>query len=667
MKKKVVIFSSGCLRGLYGAFSDLRVFEPNKYLFSQYLQSSHFLFEEAFSFLKTRQWDVAAIQFLALDYVGHLETPRSMHYIKVCRLIDNYVQQLVSITTEQDVILITSEHGMDNDGFHVDRNPSVIDTPFILTGPDVEKGGPWLVSQNDWAPTLSIFLGISPFYNVYSFPNLDFIRISDEDSARVLQEFSRILREDSQSINLEKLRGKRQILMAQNNSRSSTLCLLSAVVLSLVLQFYLLYHANLWQKLNFNIISLTIFIGCLCFFLIVFFYTGILDHLSHDLPFSANFIISHGFSVPLFLIMLTLVSMFFAHFSKNHKDKINEIYLLIFFIFTFACIYLSDNPYNLLGWILVCSFLIGWGISKRISWLLTFLSFAAGLLIRRLTFYNAYNPIHLPPRWLISSSIFIVGMTLLWYRLRKNPSRNHLILLSFLSLLPSLLSVILPDSADIRITLMLMSFPFIIWFNKNIKENTDIFCSLWVTLLLLGSSSSIELTTHIVIFPMILATFASSKETSVTTRGILITLFFWSFYLLPGNSFDLKLLELKDSFIMSAASTAHIGSTVFVVSVRYIAPIFALTWMLTKSQPLIPLWLPSSVFLLPVMLAAGISFFSPVLMHSPIFPWQEYTRIFILICTTFIILGAYMMLIFYNILKMLFHLRDVQKADFMHP
>jgi len=74
--------------------------------------------------------------------------------------LDNYVRQLVELTTNDDIVLITAEHGIDTNGFHVDRTEFVIDTPFVLSGPRINKGGPKEILQIDLAPTLSLLAGV---------------------------------------------------------------------------------------------------------------------------------------------------------------------------------------------------------------------------------------------------------------------------------------------------------------------------------------------------------------------------------------------------------------------------------------------------------------------------------------------------------------------------
>ena len=71
-KKRAVIFSSDCLRGAYGSDTDLSVFTPSGFLFSQYREDAEYIFDNTYNFLKNEQWDLAAVQFVTMDFIGHL-------------------------------------------------------------------------------------------------------------------------------------------------------------------------------------------------------------------------------------------------------------------------------------------------------------------------------------------------------------------------------------------------------------------------------------------------------------------------------------------------------------------------------------------------------------------------------------------------------------------
>jgi len=129
--------------------------------------------------------------------------------------------------------------------------------------------------------------------------------------------------------------------------------------------------------------------------------------------------------------------------------------------------------------------------------------------------------------------------------------------------------------------------------------------AIWLVFLLLGTSSRIELTTHIVVLPLFMAILSASRNASVVTRGILVSIFFWSLYMIPGNAFDLKLLELSDRFTMSAANAASIETTVFIFLIRYLLPTVITIWFVFRLLPRVSLWSLASITIIPVVFAAA--------------------------------------------------------------
>ena len=231
---RAVIFDH-CVRSLYGEYTDQTVYQPRGHSLSEYREQSAHVFQHAHGFLSTEQWDVAAVAFYALDYLGHLETPSSPNYVPTVRLIDDYVRQLVELTNENDVVLMTSEHGMDDSGFHMDRVPIVIECPFVLLGPRVNTGGPKRVLQIDWAPTLSLLAGVSPFYDSPALPNLDLIQVPEKDRLALLQKFSKVMAQTPRPLPLDELRAARLDKLARRGSIGSCAVVAIAALLSMAL------------------------------------------------------------------------------------------------------------------------------------------------------------------------------------------------------------------------------------------------------------------------------------------------------------------------------------------------------------------------------------------------------------------------------------------------
>ena len=242
--KRAIIFSSHCLRGAYGKYTDFSAFVPKNFLFSQYREDAKYLFDQTYDFLKQKEWDLAAVQFITMDFIGHLETPHSPGYIPELKLLDNYVRQLVELTTDEDIVLITSEHGMDDNGFHVDRTEFVIETPFILTGPGINKGGPKEVLQIDWAPTLSLLAGVSPFYASPALPAIDLLSLPPEYSSGLIRTFSKRITGNSNISSLDELRKIRLTKMERKSSPALCILIVLATLCSLILFAFVALSSN---------------------------------------------------------------------------------------------------------------------------------------------------------------------------------------------------------------------------------------------------------------------------------------------------------------------------------------------------------------------------------------------------------------------------------------
>jgi len=75
--------------------------------------------------------------------------------------------------------------------------------------------------------------------------------------------------------------------------------------------------------------------------------------------------------------------------------------------------------------------------------------------------------------------------------------------------------------------------------------------------------------------------------------------------MIPGNAFDLKLLELSDRFTMSAANAASIETTVFIFLIRYLLPTVITIWFVFRLLPRVSLWSLASITIIPVVFAAA--------------------------------------------------------------
>ena len=639
--KRVVIFGTSLCRA-YGKYIDLTAFHPKHFLFSQYREEANYIFEQAYRFLKEEKWDLAVVPFYSIDHVGHLKTPLSPEYVSMLQLVDNYVRQIVDLTTDQDIVLITSEHGMDDYGFHMDRSSIVIETPFIIWGPQIIKGGPKRVLQIDWAPTLSILAGISPFYNSPALPALDLIKLSPENTTVLLEKFSYVTDRTLNSLTLKELREKRLADMRKKFSP-----IIAFVILAILLSAMLFAHIALFNNDTYreDIRYIVIGIFGLCLLMGVVLSLKILDYISLFLPFSANFIFSHLPGVITVLGIITILSILYPKIFGKKFSRGRRLSLLLIFIFSFLGAFLSAYPYHLLNWLILSIPLIAWGITRHPGWIVIFGSFCIGLGIRRLTFYNAYNPM-IPNRWFLAVLILGIGLVLLWWRLRANPMRICICILgiSILCLIPAVVIIACPCYVEIRSILLLLCFIPIFLLSKTVSEAKDVWCASWVVFFYLGTSSSIEHLTHLATFPMLIAIWSIAQRASPLVKGIMISLAIWAFYLMPGNSFNLDLMELRDGFILSSITPSYIKKTVLVIASRYIFPCFILVLGMTWSTPRVFMWSIVSTAVLPVILGIGMKL--ATLGITPVISsWDQIAHLIILLGYLIVLVFAFLIVV----------------------
>ena len=641
-KKRAAIFSSDCLRGAYGSDTDLSAFVPKGFLFSQYREDAKYIFDQTHDFLKYEQWDLAAVQFVTMDFIGHLETPLSPNYMPTLKLLDNYVRQLVELTTDEDTVLITAEHGIDNNGFHVDRTEFVIDTPFILTGPNVNRGGPREVLQIDWAPTLSILAGVSPFYKSTALPALDLLSLPPGYRSILISKFSQVIAGNPEISELDELRQIRLTKMGRESSPLLCVFIVLATLFSLTLFTYVAlsnddYKGGIRSKIKY----IAVWGCCLCALTCIELYFGILDYISDNVPFSANNILDHPVKIGLALILIVILPMCYYQIIKKKVPDTKDFSLPFLLTLIFSVTFIATNPYHPLNWAVVIIPLLGWGMTRHPAWLIIFFATLTGMAIRRLTYYHVYHPIAMPDRWVLSLIVLFAGAAFLLWRLRLDKRRVSIIGYGILGVLPCIVIIAYPASAGVKTILLLLSLIPLIFVSRWMPKTLDIWLALWIVFFYLGTSGSINHVSHIIALPLLVAVWAISEKTSVVTKGSMVTLVIWTLYLLPGNEFDLKIYELRDKFIMGSVIAKQIEMTVMVISSRYIIPVTILVWMMKRLSPHTSLLSMFAVTILPVVFGIGICLAIWASSAFVDYPWDMFAKLTILFGFSFILLCSF--------------------------
>ena len=284
-----------------------------------------------------------------------------------------------------------------------------------------------------------------------------------------------------------------------------------AISLSLLLFLYLiLTDIHQWRSWKGIIGYIFAFFSVLLISIYGPVYAGFFSILEDYMTFSAHFIRSHLVFVSMAMAMVTLLSFIFAAIKNKLHIKDNPRLLLMVFIFLLASVLMNRNPYNFFNWLILFIPLAGWGISRKISWMVIFLSLLVALFIRRLSFYNVYNPFDLPERWQLLAVVIICGILFQWWQLRKGKDIYRHMAMGFISLMPAFVSVLSSNSIEIRVICILISLFPLIWYTKINEAVMDIWWAIWIVFLLLGTSSRIELTTHIIALPLFMAILSAS-------------------------------------------------------------------------------------------------------------------------------------------------------------
>ena len=636
--KRAVIFSSDCLRGAYGSDTDLSAFHPKGFLFSQYREDAQYIFEQTYDFLKKEKWDIVAVQFVTMDFLGHLETPLSPNYSPTLKLLDDYVRQLVELTTDDDIVLITAEHGIDTNGFHVDRTEYIIDTPFVLTGPEIIKGGPKEILQIDWAPTLSILSGVSPFYASPALPALDLLSLPSEHRSVLINNFSERLAADSNISNLDELRKIRLTKIGRKSSPALCILIVLATLCSLILFAFVALSNGDYSGSKCSMIKyIGFWIFGLCLLTCIELYFGVLNYISNHFPFSANNIIDNPIKVGLALILIVIFSIYYGKVTRKGNIPFENISLPFFLTIIFSIVFIVTNPYHPLNWTIICIPIFLWGVTRQSAWLIIFLAILAGMAIRRLTFYNVYHPITIPDRWALSLILlFIVTSFLLW-KLRHDNNRVPIVGYGITSILPCIVIIACPFNAGVKAILLLLSLVPLVFASRKIPKTVHVWLALWIVFFYLGTSGTINHVSHIVALPLFLAVRSISGKSSVAVKGSIVTLAIWSLYFFPGNEFDLKIFELRDEFIMGSVIAKQIEMTVMVIGSRYIVPITILVWVIKQAAPRTSLLSMFSVTILPLVFGIGISLTIWTSSTFIEYPWDLFAKLTILFGFSFII------------------------------
>ncbi|XP_078494079.1 GPI ethanolamine phosphate transferase 2, catalytic subunit-like [Ciona intestinalis] len=143
-----------------------------------------------------KAWDVMILHYLGLDHIGHLFGPKSTLVGPKLREMDEVLKRIYSEYEKQEdtLIVLTSDHGMSAHGSHGGTTQPETATPLVFLSPSIHnkqdkfKDGTEIVEQIDFAPTISLLMGIPiPFASVGSLISPMLQRIPPNDLLHGLQ------------------------------------------------------------------------------------------------------------------------------------------------------------------------------------------------------------------------------------------------------------------------------------------------------------------------------------------------------------------------------------------------------------------------------------------------------------------------------------------------
>lgn len=597
------------------------------------------VFDYAYHALRSKHWDVSVVQFVSLDHLGHLETPSSPNNRALYRDIDGYIERLVSLTDKNDTILITAEHGIDKRGFHIDRSPSVIETPFVLVGPHVQyRAKPYHVLQIDWAPTLSILGGVNPVYPNDAMPSLNFLRLPHPYATNLMRVFSDHLNQGTAPLSFSELRDIRDASLgvATHGSHRHAIIILVFLFSALMLTI-LLCQTGICGGIA---CCAMVVVGVMGSGYLVFVHRAYacLEMLP---PFSANYMMAHVSHVMAYVLSCVLVGRVLRACSGVlAHDRMRPVaYAMLSLMF--SMVFLSQNIYAVFGWAMIGIPLFMYGFTACRSWVFLFGALWAGLFIRRLTYLEAYGHFHMPGQW-IYAAIMLVLVYAICHDHRLRDDRYPGPVLATGALLPSLAIILArPDATHSAALLMLSAIPVAMAAKRMVRIRSVVWAA-WVAMYGLGTSGSIDHLTRIVLFPMLLLVWPYLRQTTSAIRALLYLWVVWAIYMMAGNTFDIRLSELTDPYIMETLTSSGVIYTVLLIVSRYLVPIAILIGLSVDGEGHDQGRAALSMTLFPLMLGAVAVLMSLLLSGTSSYPWQDEIRIVFISIAMFLVLFSFL-------------------------
>lgn len=635
-KRTAAILSSDTIKKAFNAYEVGPSFKASGSKFNEYTEEASYVFENSRDYLVKEKWDFAALQFVSVDFAGHLHTPRSSEYRDMVRKIDEYISELIPLLGPDDTVLITAEHGMDDNGCHIDNKEMTVETPFLIFGPRVRKGARAEIMQIDWAPTLSLLSGVSPFYDGVSLPAYRILDTEDLDG-RILPTYSKSFGLP-QTGSYESLDSWRMTLLGVKKRPwfSALICLTLCISLTL-LYAAVFFRGDTDEPCDGQAtakaprLSLKLALAAITSVTILptlFSISGLWNFISDEIPFRADFIIGHPFlSIGFLACLAGFPFICWRYFLKDWIGNAHDTALFFCCMAAIPSASMVENPYYSLCWAVLASILAGWFLTRSAGWLLLFISICAGFSLRRLTYITLFHELAIPERSTVICLLSAAFAVVIFARdilARRNAAVR--IPVVFLAVFPCAVVKFLPlEASYCGAALILCLIPLVLVFRRD-KDELALALSYWMGAYYMGTSSSLGTLSLAVSFP-VLAGVWMAKADSPVSKGILAWAAIWSLYLIPGNAFGYRLVELIDPFIMSSAQVKNIAPCVLIIASHYILPITLIFIMIGLKGGWKALAPVALITIFPSAWVLGAKLCILAFNGSQAYPWEEVERI----------------------------------------
>lgn len=139
----------------------------------------------ALEFIADPQHNLILVYFSHVDAAGRAEGVNSVAYANAVHQVDNHLRQILRLVdTSRAVLIVTSDHGLREDGQLGGDEPELTELSFAMIGPNIIPGVYSSIQQTDLAPTVAALLGIRLPAIAQGRPLYEMIRLEAETLTR---------------------------------------------------------------------------------------------------------------------------------------------------------------------------------------------------------------------------------------------------------------------------------------------------------------------------------------------------------------------------------------------------------------------------------------------------------------------------------------------------